>query len=221
MSSPVEMPDLPPATIANDDDETVLRQGMTDYRCAVGLLRSINVQGLSPLSEAVPTDVFLIAHALPAPIANFSIRFDQVGFVKGTKMWFWQGTPAAGWNLIPDTGDRLLAVSDGTNNYSAQAAGTQTPLGNWQQTGISLSVEQMPGHSHEGVYEKGNLSPSKTCINTTQDKYLTTSKYTLYTGGTGTTSSNNPNGNVSAALHNHGNTWRPAANIGCMGIKIG
>ena len=50
MSSPVEMPDLPPATIANDDDETVLRQGMTDYRCAVGLLRSINVQGLSPLS---------------------------------------------------------------------------------------------------------------------------------------------------------------------------
>ena len=40
-----------------------------------------------------------------------------------------------GWTLIPNTGNRLLVVLDGVNQYNGAAAGTRS--GTWQQGDVS------------------------------------------------------------------------------------
>jgi len=221
MSSPVELNDLPVATVANNSDTTLLRQGLTDYQCSVGLIRNINIPSLTaiPNGYANPTDAFMINRTLGGVPQNYKINFSQVGLVQGTQMWFYQGVVPAGWSPIAGTGNRLLAVSDSplTANpqyYNSQNAGTQT--GTWQQTDWTLTPAQLPPHKHQ-VY----LGKSDTNINTSYVQGVVTPNSsgdqpcTAYTSD-GSLSFGSP---LLGQPHNHGNTWRPLANVGILGLK--
>lgn len=208
MSSPVELPDLPIATIANDNDTTLLRQGLTDYQCAVSLIRNINVQALSPLpgNTAAATDLFLISRIISGNPNNFQIPFNQVGFLKSTKAWFWQAVAPSGWTIVPNTSDRVLASSGPNLGYGSPTippnGGQQ--VGTWQQQAITLTLAQIPSHNHTVPTGKESTGSSLTpayarrARNFDPDSVITS-------GNSGGTQS-----------HNHGNVWRPAANVGII-----
>lgn len=212
MSSPVELSDLPVATIADNADVTLLRKGLTDYQCAVSLIRNIDIASLTPLSSAVASDVLMIQRAS----SNYSIRFDQIGVVKGTKTWFWQASAPLGWSIVPNTGDRLLAVADGSTNYDTGAGGTQK--GTWQQgdvdgiPGNGLTIQQIPDHTHQYYFGE---TQSNSNANFAHGAVTST-------GRQATTSGINQKTNPGAcAPHNHGSVWRPLANVGIICNKDG
>lgn len=206
MSSPVELTDLPIwSTALSPSDIMLVRVGLTDYQVAVSIVQSILINSLSPIAggSAQNTDKFIINRAGQ----NYNIAFSQVGFVKGTRMWFYSGTAPTGWQIVPSTGDRLLAVSDGTNNYSGAAGGTQG--GTWQQEGYSLQLTQIPKHRHAIVFTKdpsGTSSTAGPVRGKNRDEAPGAQGETQDQGGT-------PTG---TDPHNHGNTWRPLANVGLI-----
>ena len=208
MASPVELPDLPIASVANDADTTLLRQGLTDYQCTVQKIRNINVAGLPPITNgfADASDLLLINRT-----TNFNIRFSQIGFVRGTKMWFYQASAPTDWSIIPNTGDRLLAVAtpiigaSAAVPYSGTFGGSQS--GNWQQSGAILNINQIPNHTHFV-----NLATGGTAAALAKAASTPSSSGTTQT--TGIFGTSNPDG-VSQA-HDHGNLWRPLANVGIL-----
>jgi hypothetical protein len=71
----------------------------------------------------------------------------------GTKMVFFQSSPPTGWTQDTDVNNRLLRVVSGTGGGTG---GTWTISG-LTVAGHSLTVAQMPSHSHGG--STGNRSP--------------------------------------------------------------
>ena len=219
MSSPVQISDLPVATVANDNDLLLLRSGLTDYQCAVSLIRQINIQALSPVPGGSPaqTDLLLVGRVVAGVPRNFSIQFCQAGFPKGTKMWFWNRLPPApNWSLVTGTGDKLLAVQSNNSTYSGGSGGSSA--GTWQQVGVSLTIDQIPAHTHEV-----DIFPT---LSTSSDHKLGSGKNSTPgsqtsgpTGGAGSTSKKSTNPPGATNPHNHGNTWRPLANVGVIGNK--
>lgn len=211
MSSPLVLSDLDAANLSQSNDPSailLMRVGLTDYQVAVSLIRNINIQALSLLpgvgNLATATDKFIISRIVSGTPQNFQIQFSQVGLLQGTKLWFYSLTPPVGWTLIANTGDRILAVSDGVNQYAGAAAGTQN--GTWQQTQTVLTINQIPSHSHQMLctVDAGSsiISMAK---GRTENQIDTGPNRTAPTGG--------------GLGHDHGNTWRPLANIGCLGVK--
>ena len=207
MSSPVQLTDLDPIPggSVQATDLALIRRGLTDYQATVLQIQSILINSLSPIAggSAQNTDKFIINRAGQ----NYNIAFSQVGFVKGTRMWFYSGTAPTGWQIVPSTGDRLLAVSDGTNNYSGALAGTQA--GTWQQVGYALQLTQIPKHRHAIVFTKDPTGTSSTqgpVRGKNRDEAPGAQGETQDQGGT-------PTG---TDPHNHGNTWRPLANVGLI-----
>jgi hypothetical protein len=129
---------------------------------------------------------------------NYQIRYDQVSFPTGTKMWFYHNAASEipGWSLVT-AGDSLLAVKGGSTYVSGGAE-----AGVWQQNDHTLTLDQIPAHTHSyKVYtadSSGNLS--------------------LKTASTNRSSNNTVNTNSSGGGlgHNHGSTWRPKANVGII-----
>jgi hypothetical protein len=206
MSSPVNMASLAPATITVVNDpsaQVLLRSGLTDYRAAMNLIRSINltVPPYTPLASAVANDLMFIQRGS----GNFSIMFNQVGFLKGTKMWFY-GTAPAGWEIIMGTGNAVCACADGTTpgQYSGINPGFQG--GTWTQSNATLTIDQIPAHSHAVT-----IYPT---LSTVSDLKLGSGKNTsIGTSQTSTVGGGQP--------HNHGSSWRPFANVGSICIKQG
>ncbi len=221
MASPVQLSDLPVATVADDNDTMLIRKSLTDYQIAVLAIRQINIGGFSPIPAgfANPTDLLMISRSN----VNYNIRFNQIGFIKGTRMWFWQLNAPSGWSIIADTGDRLLGVSDGTHQYSATAAGSFG--GDWQQTDTVLNIQQIPAHTHTALFGTHAGDGLIGFCATDSSSLRTGNNKTCSTGGQGSTrssSTNPPNFSNPATLgHNHGNTWRPLANIGIICNKDG
>ena len=220
MSSPVELNDLPVATSAANADTTLLRKGLTDYQCAVGLIRNINIPSLTPIPNgyANATDAFMINRTIGGTPQNYQINFSQVGLVKGTQMWFYQGRVPDGWSPIANTGNRLLAVSDGTNQYNGSAAGTQT--GTWQQSDWTLTVAQLPPHKHKVYLGKNNTNANTSYVQGVTTPNTSGSGSETVTNAAYTSDgSDNSSPPLLGQPHNHGNTWRPLANVGIMGLK--
>lgn len=234
MSAPVQLSDLPVANLALSNDPTaatLMRVGLTDYQVAVGIIRNININAFAALPNGTPlqTDLLMVNRDVSGVRTNFQVTFGQVGFPQGTKMWFYNALPPApNWVVEPNTGDALLACQDSTTTY----AGNVTPgnqAGNWQQDGHALTVQEMPSHLHavygdtgtggtvyrQGTFRAGDL----------HDGGINPNRFTLSaaTGGLGSStdaSTNPPTYDIQAtALHNHGNTWRPLANVGVIGRK--
>lgn len=210
MSSPVQLSDLDLATVADDADLALIRKSdTTDYKIVVSNLRNINMAGLAVLSTP-PTavDLMMISQAG----TNRQAFFGSVGFIVGTKMWFYQGTAPNGasplyWQIITNSGDRLLAVVGGSTYVTPGAA-----QGTWTQANHTLTTAQIPSHTHRILKTKepsgssNALGPARGKVvenaTPTTDRYATSEA----TGGGG--------------AHNHGSTWRPVANVGILAQKV-
>lgn len=222
MASPVELSDLPMTTSPVNGDLMLVRKGLTDYQTTVGAIRNINVNALGSLPNGTPdaTDAFLINRNIAGTPTNFQIPFFQVGFLKSTKMWFWQGAPPVGWSIINGTGDRLLAVASNDAGYSGGGGGAVS--GTWQQTGTVLTVLQIPNHQHfmrggsnsdnnNNIFMEGARTPSGVTPAYSSQACLG------IVGGKGDVPSHDAfNG---CDPHNHGSVWRPLANVGVLGNK--
>lgn len=204
MTSPVQLSDLDLATSADDADLALIRKNnTTDYKVTVQLLRDINIPGLPALTSfPAATDLLIVSQGG----VNSKCNFGSIGFTVGTQMWFYMNSVPVSpsfWQIIPNTGDRLLAVRGGAT-YVTGGSSTSTNL--WQQTDHTLTLAQIPAHSHNyKVYKSdidGNLSFKTASTNRSSNN---TTKTDDAGGGQG---------------HNHGNTWRPAASVGILCQKI-
>ena len=211
MASPVQLSDLPVGTLAlsNDPSAVVLmRVGLTDYQCAVEIIRNINLQKFQTLPNGTPvmTDLMLVNRVVSSVATNFQVTFGQVGFPVATRLWFYNTLPPApNWTIVPNTGGNLLAVNDNVTPYSDEI-GPGTTGGTWQQTGIALTIAQIPAHTHNiKVYNSDIEGASAQRVSGTQKNSGLNPIPTQSTGG--------------GDLHDHGNTWRPLANVGIIGQK--
>lgn len=201
MSSPVVLSDLPVAGSADNADLMLLRKGLTDYQVSVALVRQIDISSLSPIPGgfAASTDLFMISRTIGGNPQNFQIQFSQVGFSKGTRAWFWQAVAPVGWSIVPNTADRLLAVAP---YFAATQGGQQS--GTWQQNNHTLTIAEIPSHTHrvpsgkESAGSSGNPQYARRARDLDNDSVITTES----TGG--------------GQGHNHGNVWRPLANAGII-----
>lgn len=211
MSSPT-IADLPSASVVNDTDQLLVRQpagGLgVDKKVTAALLRQFNVSAFADLpTNPVVDDLMSVSRAT----VNYKIRFDQVSFIPGTQMWFYQNTAPSGWTVV-GSGDRLLAVKGGT---SYPSGGVETDIGMWQQAGAVLTINQIPGHSHQYYFGDSAVSGPKANRPNLNVNAIGGVGTTNFTGGTGSTTTNNPTLQPADA-HNHGNTWRPAAAVGVL-----
>lgn len=207
------IPDLPPSSVANDTDQMLLRQPAggagVDRRTTVAQIRNIDVANLSTLTSPPNPqagDNMIIARGG----VNHRVQFQHVGFVKGTRMWFFSNSDAQipGWTQV-SSGDTLLAVKGGSTY-------TQGGLiqGNWQQTSMSLDIQQIPRHRHSVVgtgatFGSGNRVRGRRSDLSDPLQFWQTE----LEGG----NPFQPEGN--AVPHNHGNSWRPLASVGIICVK--
>lgn len=218
----VEMSDLDPATLTQVNDasaEVLLRSGFTDYRAAVSLIRNINLAILTPIPAPSQNDLLYLQRSGQ----SYSVTFGQIGFDVGIMMWFYRYLPPApNWNLVPNTGNSLLACADQSaapyGGYAGGGAGANR--GSWQQTDTVLTIEQIPAHSHQALVYKNKSSTVSKRFASTQTDSDTNVATTAPTGGQGSTSDHSTNPPGATLGHNHGNTWRPMANVGTIGVKV-
>lgn len=199
MSSPVQLSDLPAASVADDADLALIRKdNTTDYKTTVAILRKINIAGLTAIpTPAQPTDKMMISQTGTV----YRIDFGSVGFTQGTKMWFYQNSEPvspAYWQIVPNTGDTLLGVKGGgTYSTGGVTAGT------WQQVDHTLTVDEIPAHTH-----------TVACYFAITNFFQNTGKSAV---GGGNASSNATSSSVGGGQgHNHGNAWRPLASVGLI-----
>jgi hypothetical protein len=222
--SPVELSDLPVGNLSLSNDPTavlLMRTGLTDYQIAVAIIRNINLQALQTLPNGTPiqSDLMLVNRIVSGVATNFQVTFGQVGFPVGTVMWFYNSLPPTpNWSVVANTGNRLLAVSDGTTNYNSAVPGSQS--GTWQQEGVNggtpgggLTIAQMPSHTHTAVTQHNTNNSDGNRFAANQSRSPRGSATTDPTGGV------NPANASQSMPHNHGNTWRPMANVGILGRK--
>lgn len=196
MSTPVLISDLDPVGVIDPaNDLTIVHQGFTDKKATIAQIRNFDISLFDPLpSTAINNDLMVIGRGS----TNYQIRFDQVSFVAGTQLWFYQDVAPSGWVTIP-VGDCLLGVKGG----STYTVGGALPQGTWQTADHTLTTDQIPAHTHQiTLYksdQKGNLAPQKVgSTNQSGTNFATTSSV----GG--------------SQAHNHGNAWRPLAATGIL-----
>lgn len=203
---PITIPELDPATTVDfDNDLMVIRQGLNDRKITPNLLNQFKMENFSTLtSQLIASDVIIVGRNNGAGYTNLITDPRRLGFLAGVIMWFY--TDAANiplyWTNVPALGDRVLAVKGGGFSYAN--TGLQ---GDWQQANWTLTIDQMPAHTHDIVIYKsdidGNLSQKISSTNrSSKNKGITESK-----GG--------------GQPHNHGSVWRPAAAVGLVCQKTG
>lgn len=211
MSSPVELSDLPVANLALSNDPsavTLMRVGLTDYQVSVAIIRNINLQALNTLPNGTPlvTDLMLVNRVVSGVASNFQVTFGQVGFPVGTRLWFYNNLPPApNWTIVPNTGGNLLAAQDSSTTYAGNVT-AGNPAGTWQQTDTALTINQIPPHTH-------TMQASSDTLSGAGSRYYRSGDPTHPRDFYASTSTGGGQG------HNHGNTWRPLANVGVIGNK--
>ena len=217
----VQLSGLDLATVADDADLALIRKSnTTDYKVTLAVLRAINIAGLPSLTlPPQPTDLLMLSQSG----VNYQMYFGSSGFSVGTQIWFFMGSVPVSptfWSIVPNTGDQLLAVRGGST-YTTGG----TSQGTWLQqdvfgiSGMGLALNQMPLHGHPIKVRSSTGSNSTSTVSQAgsngSDKII------------GTQSANDPlqlvgsNAGTSgtSAPHNHGNTWRPLANVGIICVK--
>lgn len=213
MSSPVELSDLDPIPTGQvlDNDDLLVRRGLTDYRATAGQVRTLNLPGFDPLAGGGPvgSDIMLVNRGG----VNYQTPFSSIGLVKGTVCYFYQATAPIGWTIVPNTGDMLLGVATPiitspiaypAKPYFGVLGGNQA--GTWQQTDVTLTINQIPSHTHNVQGSSDNTSG----VGSQYARYGK-SDHAREDIVSKTTGGSQP--------HNHGNTWRPLANVGILAVK--
>lgn len=237
MLPPITIPELAPAgPIDFNQDELLLRQGLTDKRVTAGQLTNLRLEAFSPLNSAIiSSDVILVGrNDGGGNYINYRATPQSLGFLVDnggypTVMWFFMQVAPLGWTVVPTTGDKVLATAlPGGQSYQYTTPGFQ---GTWQQENTSLTITQIPSHSHymdTGIFSPIGQSTSSSKVANAQNAAIHTRYVPSFpTGGNGSTqqtsSGNNlaPNNSLPAADgHNHGSTWRPAAAVGIICQKV-
>src|SRR5690606_22609952 len=155
-----------------------------------------------PISSTLNNGDYMMLQQNSMGAVTGRIQFQQVGFVAGTKMWFYQNAvPSTSWEIIA-VQDALLAIKSNTGTYSTAGA----VAGTWQQADHTLTIAQMPTHTHQITM----LYPSNSkCINPAgaANEGATLGFY-------------NPSPQGGNQPHNHGSAWRPLAAVGILCNKV-
>lgn len=211
---PITLDDLTQATAIDPANDLLLvRQGTQDFKATVDQIAALNMALLSLIPTSIqPTDRIIVGKAIGGGnFQNYYATLEYFGFPSGTKMYFYQQNPPAGWTLDATVQDRLLAVRGGAGDYAASGL-----FGTWQQTPYALTPAQIPAHSHRVKTGLGSSS-SVGSTNAARGANSDSPGIQVFTdnGATGPGGSDQLLGQA----HNHGNTWRPAAAVGCIGDK--
>jgi hypothetical protein len=223
---PITIPLLDPAgPIDPDNDLLLIRQGLNDRKIPAGSLQQVRLTGLQMLpSQLVASDVLLIGRDNGSGYDNYIMPPQYLGFLNGTNCWFYQASAPLGWTVIPNVGDRLLAISDISTQVSPPPAKYNAVFapnltGDWLQKNAVLNITQIPAHSHViKVWksdQEGNLSPKIGSTNRTTGNNQNTGN----TGGIGSTNTASSEPAGATQGHNHGNEWRPLAAVGILCTK--
>ena len=237
---PITIPDLDPAgTVDPDNDQMLIRQGLNDKRVSPAQISTLRLQAYNALpSNIVSTDVILIGrNDGMGGYINYRAQPYRLGFLVDnggypTCMWFWMTTAPLGWQIIPNSGDRVLATAlPGGQAYQYTTSGYQ---GSWQQgdvggvAGQGLSITQIPNHNHYSTFGETQSN--------SHARYIHGARYINGThgpnfgedptqnpgrgivGGKGDNANHNNYGQCDP--HNHGAVWRPAACVGILCQKI-
>ena len=204
MTTPT-IPDLPVATVANNSDEMLVRQPAgalgTDKRVTIDKIRNLDINALGTLPTGTPiaSDQMIIERSG----TNYAITFEDVGFIQGTKMWFYHNAASQvpGWAIVASS-DNLLAVKGGATYTTG---GVQQ--GTWQQEDHTLTTSQIPSHSHRMTMAKDTTGSTSNMVGAARGKTAETDgNIQTYTQGGG-------------LGHNHGSSWRPLASVGIICVK--
>lgn len=235
MTTPVTIPELDPAgPIDPNNDYLLIRQGLNDRKATAAQISNPVLGSLDMLpGQLVASDVLLVGRNTgPGPTySNYIVPPQYLGFLNGTRMWFYQASAPLGWTIIPGTGDRLLAVAtpaitpDPAVSYNLVQGGGQA--GTWQQGDVGgvlnagLAITQIPNHRHFYRFGKDQSDSNAKFVLGAQN--LPTAGNPRFgntvgvVGGAGD-NANHENDGV-CDPHNHGNVWRPLANVGILCIK--
>lgn len=216
MTAPINLDGLDIVTVADDTDLTLIRKGSTDYKIIAANLRKINVAGL-PTMTTSPTPLDLLMVSQVGTLRQ--CYFGSIGFEIGTTLWFHSSRAPNGvspvfWQIVPNVGDRLLAVASAAGKYT-DAGGLG---GTWLQEGVGggeggLTVAQIPAHTH--VITQGKET-AKT--DTSAQTYPLLGKIEAKLGRFAGPARTNETGQ--GKTHNHGSDWRPLANVGVICTKV-
>lgn len=216
---PITIPLLDPAgPVDPDNDLLLIRQGLNDRKIPAGQIGNLRLGEFTMLpGQLVASDVLLIGRVNGGGYDNYIMPPQYLGFLNGTNAWFYQAAAPLGWSIIAGTGNRVLACSDSTNKYNGVNAPNQT--GDWQQSNATLTIEQIPAHSHIiKVWksdQEGNLSSKIGSTNRNTGNNQNTGQ----TGGIGSNNQTSTSPAGATQGHNHGNSWRPLANVGILCTK--
>ena len=208
MTAPVTIPDLDPAGPVDPlNDLLLIRQGLNDRKISAGLLANIRLGDLDMLpGQVVASDVLLIGRNNGLTYDNYILPPQYLGFLNGTRCWFYQASAPLGWTIIAGTGDRLLGVSEpGGSLYNGVNAPGQT--GTWQQADHTLTIAEMPSHAHQARSSSDTISGAGSIYYRSGDAFHNKGNFNLTIAQGG------------SQPHNHGNTWRPLANVGILCTK--
>lgn len=205
---PIVLSDLDPAgAIDRNNDLLLVRQGLNDKKATVDQIAALNISSYSTLpSEILASDRIIVGRNTgPGVYTNYIAEPQRLGFLKGVVMWFYCDTLQAPLYWLSDASfaDRVLAVKGGSQAYTNFGL-----KGDWQQKDATLTISQIPSHTHKITTYKtvssGNGEANKVSASTNNTNYTAVTQSTG--GGLG---------------HNHGTIWRPAAAVGIVARKTG
>ena len=217
MTSPINFDDLSEIFALNPIDQMITENEpeQATTKATIKQVSGIAIQNLTWLPDDMQSgDVFYYA---TSSNVNSSVDFDDITFESGTRTWIFAETYPSGWSLVPNTGDKLLAIVGGSKYTTAGTEG-----GTWLTEGVNggnpgsgLTIEQIPAHSHRGHKTKEHPSSSEPDTDkdalrgkVREDDDVFRFRYidSQQTGG--------------GQPHNHSNTFRPRAQVGLIIEKI-
>lgn len=221
MTFPINIDDLQEKTSGISQNSFIITENEPEQATTKATLRKVRSLDVSiynnlPLPIQLTDKMFV---QKPNKVKN-STLVTNVTFPSKTRIWVYADTYPSGWKIVTGIGDRLLAVKGGSKYTTG---GTSTSLNDWLNAGVngdnsSLTIEQIPSHSHRSVKTKsklGFLDPLLPLLDIPplKGKYIEDDKVPEYnykdsepTGGSQT--------------HNHGDKWRPYANVGIIIEKL-
>lgn len=199
----------PVVSIDRSQDLMILRQGLQDKRATVAQVSDVFLADYPELSPPlVASDRLLLGRNNGLGVyTNYRVAVSEVGFLSGTRCWFYAPTAPAGWTVVAGTGDRILATvlpGGGANTYSAYGQ-----FGTWQQENHPLTINQIPNHTHEIFASNNDADGNSNRIRTGRSDKPVNSVASGFVIGSN-------QGEGVAQGHNHGASWRPAANVGII-----